>query len=162
MFIVDDIIAARNAGKVTAMLVGAGAAVLLGVMVAETYEHSVPWGLGPQKERLLQRQEAVRAEGFTKGSRAQFALDKSTYEKWDARLQECTALRRAESTKCAADTTSLKTTSATSWATAYRLGRVSCGASNATAKSATDVRSNSSHDAAGVRDQDLRCVINSS
>jgi hypothetical protein len=60
MFILDDILAARAAGKLLPALVGAGMAVAIGFAAAETYEHKAPWGLAHRRDAAVARADAWR------------------------------------------------------------------------------------------------------
>jgi hypothetical protein len=138
----------------TNLLAGAGVAAALGFAAAETYEHTVPWGLGPQKERLLKSIASREAEAFKKGAQAQFRLDEGEFRKWDLALQACNTTRSAESQEHARQTTELKSSSTISRTTAYRLGRASCGVPNATPPTGI------SPSAGSVRnDEELRTIL---
>ena len=131
MFIIDDILMAVRAGKVGVMLAGAAASASLGFAACEVYEHTVPWGLGPQLQRLSDSIPGKMEGARSQGRQEQFAADELTISGpggWSERLSACTQEKSQISTDASTYLSRVLSTGQASRTAAYELGRRSCNA----------------------------------
>lgn len=77
MFIIDDLLAAKAAGKILPVLIGAGAAIALGFAGAETYEHKVPWGLAHKRDAAVAERDKARLDAHDWSAR--FAAEQQAF-----------------------------------------------------------------------------------
>lgn len=135
MFLIDDLLAIKAGGKIIPALVGAGVVAVGGFAAAEIYEHSAPWGLGPKLERLRDsipgKLAAERTAGRQAGIKAQTDVDAPAFRAWATRLTTCQGDLKTQRDTAARAITKAEANQSASTAAAYRLGRATCGATDA-------------------------------
>lgn len=133
MFLIDDLVAAKVAGKLLPVIIGATVFFGSGFGAGELYEYKAPWGLYAQRNKLRDRLDAeipaAHRLGFAEGLKAQVAADAKAFVQWGDVLKSC----RIE-TKAARDAAALSQKKLESFASAqasasFRLGRATCGKS---------------------------------
>lgn len=131
MFIIDDIMLAARAGKVGLMLAGAVASTAVGFAACEAYEHTIPWGLGPQLQRLGDSIPGKLERARSLGMSQQFEADKLAITGpggWRDKLAACSSDKERISTDASAYLNRVLSSGQASRTAAYELGRRSCNA----------------------------------
>lgn len=131
MFIIDDIKTAAAAGKAGLMIAGAALTFGLGFATCEAYEHTIPWGMGQQLQRLQDSIPGKIEKAQQDGAAFQARRDAEAFKKWDERLAQCEREKTTASKDAAGYLRTITSSGEKSRAAAYQLGRASCGASNA-------------------------------
>jgi hypothetical protein len=158
MFIIDDIMAAKAAGKLMPALVGIGLTFAAGFGAAEMYERKLPWGLGHRLEKLQNSVDQKVVAALKQGHTEQLAYDTHIIDtSWRPALRQCQSEKLAASQNEADYLDEIKAAGAASRDAAYRLGAASCkGAQHAS----TSTGGRSSAPAQRLRDDvDLRDTL---
>lgn len=159
MFIIDDILAAKAAGKLLPILIGVGLTFGSGFAAAELCERKLPWGLGHRLERLQDAVDRKVVAALRQGHTEQLAYDVNIVStSWRPALAQCQSERLRASQSEAAYLDEIRAAGTTSRDAAYRLGAASCRGSTRNAGTSPGTRS--SAPPVGVRDDiDLRDTI---
>jgi hypothetical protein len=154
MFIIDDILAAKAAGKLLPMLIGIGLTFGAGFASAEVYERKLPWGLGHRLERLQDSVATKVVAAVKQGHTEQLAYDVNIVNtSWRPALAQCQSEKLQASQQGASYLERIRTANSHSRDSAYQLGAASCRGSLRNASTSTGQRSGTH--AVGVRSGDI-------
>lgn len=101
----------------------------VGFGAAIAYEHKAPWALGPRLERLQASIPTLQAKAAKVGMDAQSAADAAKFKEWAVSLTQCRADAQTARDSVAAAIGQSDSFTRGQAATAYALGRASCGGS---------------------------------
>lgn len=135
MFLIDDLLAAKAVGKLLPLAIGATVLFGVGFGAAEVYEHSAPWGLRAQRDRIRDSIPEKTRLAFEAGVTAQAQADAPAFAQWRTNLSKCEAARDAARNEAAGAIADANAIARTEAARAFRLGRATCGATDATSPS---------------------------
>lgn len=140
MFLLDDILAAKAAGKILPMAVGAAVLFGIGFAAAEAFEHRgktpapISWiigqGLAYQRDTIRDsiptREAAAYARGRAQGVADQAAVDAAAFASWSAQLATCRTKLDTAQADARAATTRTEAFTRSQASAAYDMGRATC------------------------------------